>query len=406
MRKTITLYASLLALALPVAAQPQQAPFTVDDTTGARIYQLSGPGTPINVKQARHFYSYTNQFSPKGLMVFEADDPSDANYKMYPVYDASFNLLSKNAVRAAGGSDSSYGEVQFSQVGEWLYGRDGQCGIWKFDFLGKKKSLAARFRAPRCGALSVGPGDRLLVTLLNNKFQVEAVGVYDPATKKYAEADPGPNFDEAQWTQGAAVAFIYTNAPAFFYTADLSVKAQQQDNHGHPGYFVGSNGKPYKISVKNDTIPNKKPGQIGCNPPTGWVPEHALYDEVTGQRVLTFGCNWLAGSLEQKSMVHFSRSAAKDVWFGTGAWITRYQLHYAPDGVTPKSVTSIPVAETKSKFGCGYWAEPRGASDATGTRVLFESTRAGGCATQVYVAIVPEKPIASPAAAQPGWPPQ
>ena len=342
------------------------------------VHQLSDPvKCPSG---ARHFYSLTNQFSLQGKMVYEC---LNGNLASYPIVGPDFKELLADGVKAATGTESSYGEVQWSQVGEFLYGRDGSCGIWKFDPFAKSKTLVVRFPSPRCDQLSVGPNDRLLVHMKDASFNLIAVGTFENG--KVSQIAVSAPFDQAEWTQGNKASFIYNRHPARFYTPDLTTAVQQDDNHGHSGYF----GK-FKVSVKNDTLPNGGVGQIGCAGVTPWIPEHALYDETTGKRVLTFGCQWAASSPEQRSMVHFSRSLKDGVWFGTGAWITRFEY----DGT---KVTAIPLTETKSNFSCGYWAQPRGASDSTGTRVMFDSTRLGGCQTHVFVAVLDGvTPVPSP----------
>jgi hypothetical protein len=228
---------------------------------------------------------------------------------------------------------------------------------------------------------------------------------------------------------------VYGKAPNFSYAADLSSRVKFDDNHGHRGYFCGSNGRCYVVRVKNDDLPNGRVGQKGCldgdgAPAKPWKPEHALYDDTSGKRVLSFGCD-LPG---QNAWQHFGRTLGGQDVFGisterfvlgpsldqfarTDEAILRAVVDYViVDRIErqPAHVTIEPVAYHRSATGphakllgrdCGYWASPRVVVDATGKRFLFDSTMShaewptlegrkikADCISDVFVAQAPAKP--------------
>ncbi|HEV1995145.1 MAG TPA: hypothetical protein VGR03_12520 [Candidatus Acidoferrum sp.] len=453
---------------LPAAAHKKglTAGFFLDPITGNKVYRLSDRN--LCPSGATHFYSYTNQFSPQGRMVF---DCLQARYppRIFPVYGPDFRLEYDDAIAAAHvpGSGTGLADVQWSQEREVLYARANGM-VLELDPIAHKTRGVVNFlqrmegfvlpngqKVPITGldALSVGPGDRLMVHLLcrhsdpgcTPKSGVIGIGVFDPATgKAHALYVPVPGdrapagFDEAHWTQNpkGRLVVIYTDAPNFIYNADLSARVQIDDNHGHTGYFCGSNGRCYLTRVRGDTLPRGGVGQIGCRKPNGdlsppWQSEEGLYDDETGKRVLIWGCDVPGQTLYE----HIARHAgAKDVlgasterytfapslekFFPTDEAIVRGVLEYA--GGEPARVRLTPVAYHRSASGpraqlmgreCDYWAQPRMVMDFTGNRFLFESTMSHpewpsiedgkvrtDCVTDVYVAEFSDKPSAPPAA--------
>ncbi len=437
---------------LPAAAHKkgQAAGFYVDPITANRVYRLSD--SSLCPHGANHFYSYTNQFSSQGKMVFTcAFNPSNKNLIAYPIYGPDFTLLIEDAASAArAGSGGELGELQWSQTREVLFARRG-AQVLELDPFGHSTKVVADFAKNIRGvtladgrtwsvelirALSVGPGDRLLVHLIcrgsddnhpGNRALV-GVGTFDPASGKYFAApvqreEVAGKFDEAQWSQNPVgrVILIYANRPTWSAPADLSEFIKLDDNHGHSGYFLGSNGRSYRVSVKNDTLTNadggfRGVGQIGCADEHGkmiqpWRPEFALYDDLSGKRVLTFGCEMSPAT--NLNPEHFSRSiGVQDVFAGSGKVITQFVLEYE-NGV-PARIRITPVAYTRTSLkGCGYWAQPRAAMDHTGTRYLFDSSANNSrwaavetdgkpkndCRTDVFVAVFAPSGAQTPASA-------
>ena len=447
---------------LPQAAHKkgQTAGFFVDPITGNKVYRLSdGNLCPAG---ATHFYSYTNQFSRQGRMVFDCM-LGRGSPTQHPIYGPDFRLEYDDALDAARapGPAGAFHDLQWSQEREVLYARSGGMVV-ELDPVARKTRVVVNFVQRLHGFalpngqkllisgmkdLSVGPGDRLMVHLQCNFTSpgcpadnaMIGIGVFDPATGQAhglyvpVPGDKAPiGFDEGQWSQNpkGRLILVYGNAPNFSYTADLSSRVQFEDNHGHRGYFCGSNDRCYMVRVKNDTQPNGHTGQIGCKDPDGkvaqpWKAEHALYDDETGKRVLIFGCD-IPG---QNGWQHFARSlGGKDVFgvsterftfkpsletfVSTDEAIVRGLVEYA-DG-QPSRVRLEPVAHHRSASGkranlmgreCGYWASPRVVADGTGTRFLFESTMSHpewpalegkhpktDCRTDVYVTEYAAKP--------------
>lgn len=364
-------------------------------------------------------------------MVFDCQQGRGAP-TIYPVYGPDFRLEWDDALAAARlpGRGTSLRNVQWSQTREVFYALTGG-GVVELDPIGRKTRGVVNFIKRLSGfalpsgqkllisgldALSVGPGDRLMVHLLCQYTSpgcpadnaVVGVGVFDPATgQAHAIYVPVPGdrapegFDEAQWTQNpkGRLTVLYYDAPSFSYHGDLSTRVQYDDNHGHPGYFCGSNGRCYLVRPKNDSLPKGGVGEIGCRAPSGgvaqpWKPEFALYDDETGKRMLIFGCD-LQG---QNPWEHFGRSLGRlDVFaisslryvfnpslnsfYATDEAISRAEVEYT-EGL-PARVRVDPVAYHRSASGprsklmgreCDYWAQPRVVSDSTGTRFLFDST--------------------------------
>jgi hypothetical protein len=446
---------------LPKAAhQPQDvAGSFTDPITRNEVYRLSDRA--LCPHGADHFYSYTSQFSAQGRMVFDCfSDPASRWATTHPIYDSDFRLLDLDAALAAGyvnkfGKAMPLKMVQWSHEREVLFGQSG-FQIVELDPFARKSRVFADFSVIRevvispdgaripvrtAKELSVGPGDRLMVHLQCRKQDAECpqdwlvvgIGVFDPATGKYSvlgvpvPGDKAPaGFDEGQWTMDPAgrLMVVYGNAPGYLYNADLSSRVKVEDNHGHRGYFCGSNGHCYMVRVINDDLPQGRVGQIGCRDSAGkmqipWRSESGLYDDKTGKRVLVFGCD-IPG---QNAWQHFATSlGARDV-FGISAErftfppslekfvptdeaILRAVVSYS--GGEPSRVDLHPVAYHRSATGprsklmgrlCDYWAQPRVVGDSTGNRFLFESTvshpewpatEAGtvktDCITDVYVA--------------------
>ncbi len=424
---------------LPPAAhkQGQAAGFFLDPVTANRVYRLSD--SSLCPHGANHFYSYTNQFSAQGKMVFNcAFNAANKNLVAYPIYSPDFTLIVEDAATAARAGGGELADLQWSQNREVLYARRG-AQVLELDPFGHSTRVAADFArnlpfvtladgrtlsVQIIQGLSVGPGDRLMARLKCRQagehcpanWATVGVGTFDPATGKYAavhvpHAEATGEFDEAQWSQNPAgrVMFIYANRPTWSATADLSEFVKFEDNHGHPGYFLGSNGRSYRVTVKNDTLTRpdgsfRGVGQIGCADENGkmlqpWRSEFALYDDLTGKRMLIFGCEMSRAS--NLAPEHFARSIGiQDVFGGSGIVITRFAVEY--EHGSPVRVRINPVAYTRTAMNrCGYWAQPRAAIDHTGTRFLFDSTanssrwpslEADGksksdCRTDVYVAV-------------------
>ena len=418
-------------ITLPRAAHKkgQTAGFFIDPITGNRVYRLSDADLCPN--GAQHFYSYTNQFSPQGRTVFDCFATRGAA-PSYPVYSPDYHLEFDDALGAARVSlpATSFHDVQWSQEREVLYARAGGAVV-ELDPVARKSRVVVDFAKRLPGfaladghtltisgidALSVGPKDRLMVHLTclytspgcPKNGAVIGIGVFDPATDQtYAMYVPVPGdkapdgFDEGQWSQNpnGRLVVVYGEAPSFAYSADLSSRVKVDDNHGHRGYFCGSNGRCYIVRVKNDDLPNGRVGQKGCVNPDGspakpWKPEYALYDDASGKRVLVFACD-LAG---QNAWQHLGRSlGGQDVFgisserfvfgpslerfFPTDEAILRARVDYAEQ--QPVRVAIEPVAYHRSATGpraklmgreCGYWASPRVVVDGTGKRFLFDST--------------------------------
>lgn len=425
-------------IALPAAAhkEKQQAGYFTDPATGNRVYRLSDeklcPGG------GRHFYSYTNQFSAKGNIVFAClAQPNNEGNATFPIYDSDMTLVAEDAASAARvGRDVA--DMQWSQTREVLFARQGE-QILELDPFGRSHRVAADFGknirrvkmwdgtevgVSGIQALSVGPGDRLMVHLQCRRgdagcprdWAVVGVGTYDPASQRYAaigvpHAPDSGEFDEAQWTQNpdGRIALIYANRPAWTVTADLTGFVKMEDNHGHSGYFAGASGRSYRVSVKNDTVRNPdgttRVGQVGCKDSSGhvrspWSREYALYDDATGERALVWGCDVIAGT--EMHPEHFSRSiGVSNVFGGSGRTITRFSVE--EQGGKPVRVTANLVTYTRSEYQkCGYWAQPRATMDQTGTRFLFDSSMnhprwparevngklKNDCRVDVYVAVL------------------
>ncbi len=402
----ISANAQTATVQLPSAAHAvgQFAGSYVDPSTGFRVYRLSDRTLcPVN---AGHYYSYSNQFSPAGRIVFTCQATTiNVNIRSFPVYDSTFKLLYLDAIAAAGGPMPD-GDAQWSQKREVLFGNWG-LKIFEYDPFNGTHRVFADFSAIQfvtrpdgtqvgisgVRALSVGPGDRIMVHLqchltLNcpANYAVVGVGTYDPATGRYsAIAVPHAvgvapkGFDEAEWTQNPTgrVAVIYANWATYSFVSDLSSNVLFDDHHGHAGYFLGVNGSSYKVSVKEDTLPNGGIGQIGCIGVTPWTSEFALYNDATGKRVLVWGCDMPTGTLLANARTHFSRvlgSTSKDAFFGSGFWIARFTVQYS--GTTPSSVAGKLIASSRSDPSlCSgdYWAQPRATADHTGTRVLWDT---------------------------------
>ena len=465
-RYRLTLLCTLLAL-LPLRAGPQQPPtrqlevhntiplpsaahrvgekagFYVDPITGQKVYRLSD--RQLCSKSATHIYSYTPQFSPAGRMVFQCDIRV-ANYSesIFPVYNSDYTLLTKDLLGLTHFSGPLYGEMQWSEEREVIYGRDS-FRIFEFDPVAKKSKMVVDFskvelkdprgkKVPLIGIWQfiVGAKDRMTVHLQTNGYAQVGVATYDPAAGKIAmmyvpvPGDKAPKgFDEVHFSQNpkGRMTLVYGDAPNFSYSADLSSRVKYDDNHGHLGYFCGSTGRCYKVSIRNETMPDGRAGQIGCKDTNGemippWKPEHAIYDDETGKRVLIFGCD-VAGQFDSN---HISRSLGAPDVFGISTdrftfapslqkfypadeAILRAVVHYL--GQNPSGVTIEPLAYHRSATGpraqwagrsCDYWSQPRAAEDHTGTHFMFDSTMShpewpatengkvkSDCATDVYV---------------------
>jgi hypothetical protein len=438
-------------IALPAAAHRvgEKAGFFIDPITGQKVYRLSD--RHLCSKSATHIYSYTPQFSPSGRMVFQCDI-AVANYSepTFPVYNSDYTLLTKDLLGLTHFSGRLYGDMQWSEEREVVYGRDS-FHIFEFDPVAKKSRMVVDFskvvlrdpqerKVPLIGIFQfiVGAKDRMTVHLQTNGYAQVGVAAYDPATGKISvmyvpvPGDKAPSgFDEAHFSQNpkGRVTLVYGAAPNFSYSADLSSRVQYDDNHGHLGYFCGSNGRCYKVSAKNDNLPDGRAGAIGCRNARGeitepWKGENALYDDETGKRVLIFGCD-VPGEFAAQ---HFSRSLGVLDIFGISTLrytfpgslqkfypadeaILRAVVRYA--GTDPSRVTIEPLAYHRSAYGpraewagrsCGYWATPRAAEDRSGTRFMFDSTMShsewpatengqvkSDCRTDVYVVDYSEK---------------
>lgn len=386
---------------LPSAAHSPGATagYFVDPDTGKKVYRLSDrslcPGG------GWHFYSYSNQFSIAGDIVLDCRG-SNSSVVTFPVYDKNFKLLYKDAVAASNAPAQAYRMTQWSQSRRVLFAQQGT-RIWEFDpfsgvarqiadFGGKTftTSIGGTLTVGNIVALSVGPGDRLMVHVQPvGNYTVMAIGTFELATGRYSflgvpvQGQFAPKgFDEATYSQNpnGRVTLQNSYASSYTYASNLSSPVKYDDNNGHRGFFCGSNGRCYKVNPKNDSLSNGQVGQLGCPGSSPWISEHALYNDQTGRRELVWSCDMPASSNLRKAMGHFSRSQAADVFFGSGSsaptvdWIARYQVRYDGSG-NPNGVSGNLVATARSNpQACGYWAQPRVTSDPTGTRALFDST--------------------------------
>ena len=385
----------------------------VDPVSGAILYRLSD--RTLCPQGAAHYYSYTPQFSPSGRMVFTCRyDATNPNLRHQVVYDVDFKLLYADA-GAASGYRGDCTEIMWSTVKETLYCLAGTTVTELDPFkkanrvvldLAKKTPLVdsagLAHPANRGMQFIVGPGDRMTVHIQSgvnySGSNIVGIAAFD-ANGAYAQmlvpvtGDKAPSgFDEVQFSQSpkGRMTLVYGAAPNFSYTTDLSSRVQFDDNHGHRGYFNGSNGRSYKVNAVNNTLTGKRAGQvgqIGCVVAGKWRPAFALYNVETGKKEFEFNCG---PAPEVIAGDHFSSSAAPDVWFGSSDnIIARYTAHYDgsgnPNQVTTETVTSLVGSNQKT---CGYWAYSRANSDATGTKALFDSTAGGGCKTDVYVVAI------------------
>lgn len=419
-----------------------KASFYTDPVTGKKVYRLSD--RTMCPHGASHFYSYVNQFSPQGRMVFMCQsDATNANVRSFPIYAKDYTLLVKDAITAARYTNSSGAPYavqwpQWSQVREVLYGIEGGRVIEldpftgtnrvAADFLGNVRSVTLPTGATvQLGAmrdLKVGPGDRLVVELqcltsgnasCPANYAVVAVGVFDPATGRYTShvvhGTTRGTFDEVNITQNpfGRVLESYANRPKWTYNSDFGGAIQMQDGHGHMGFVSGSDGRHYVMKVKNDLLSNGSYGQMGCvnSGFSYWKPEFGLYDDATGQRVLVWGCD-IPGANDGRD--HFARStAAKNIFAGSDTnAIMRFTLRFDSTG-KPNGVGYETVANPRTNGSCGYWASPRAAMDGSGTRFMFGSSmsntthasyengvRKTSCTGDVYVAESSSTAPASP----------
>ncbi len=423
---------------LPSAAHSAGAlaGYFIDPDVGNRVYRLSDRA--ICAGGGSHFYSYSNQFSIAGDIVFDCRyDASNANLIRFPIYDKNFKLLYADAVAASNAPNVSFRLVQWSQARRVLFALQGS-RLWELDpFNGASRQIAdfagktftassgATLTIGNIVALSVGPGDRLMVHVQPvGNYTVLGIGTFELATGRYAflgvpvAGHYAPRgFDEASYSQNPVGRITLQNAyaSAYSYSSNLASSVKYDDNNGHRGFFCGSNGRCYKVNAKSDTLANGSVGQVGCPGASPWIAEHALYNDVTGKRELIWSCNLPASHRLRRAMGHFTRSQATNVFFGSGAnspgvdWIARFQVGYDASG-NPNAVTGAPVATARSNPVCGYWAQPRATSDSTGTRALFDSTASNTiyvskengvvkttCVTDVYVAVAGSAPAPAPA---------
>ena len=204
----------------------------------------------------------------------------------------------------------------------------------------------------------------------------------------------------------------YVNRPSFTASSDFAEFIRVEDQHGHYGFFTGSNGRQYAVRPLNP--------QVGCPEKPYWQTFHALYDAETGQRVLN---HWDCDIEGQHAWNHFTRSiGAADVFgfsserytfapsakfYPTDEAIVRAEVKF--EGGQPRKVVVEPVTYHRTAAGersklvgrdCGYWASSRPVIDYTGRRFLFDSTMSHpewpaaevdgviktSCQTDVYVA--------------------
>lgn len=419
----------------------QAVPF--DGGFGYPVYPLSDdrlcPGG------ATHTYSYTREFSIAGDMVFTCMvNAQNRNITEVVVYDKEFRLAFRDAAGAARLGGRQLREPQFSQTRRVIFARDG-LRIHELDPWNRRNRVYADFsriefeidrrKVPAYAGrdFKVGPGDAIVIELGTPRrafnpgvrdcpdcFELLGVATFDPATGKvHAESTRhdarvaawkvgSRGFDEANLTQDspARVFFTYHQRPSWSFALDFSDAKQflqpsfgpygkpnlQWSAHGHMGFFCGSNGRCYVVKPLNDIIDSDgdgipdRVGQVGTTVEKRWRPLYVLANTATGKIELVWG----AENLERGfSAGHFSRSLARDVFFGSGAkhegnTITRYKVASDAAG-NPTAVTGENVAMTNSETKCGYWAQPRATGSDDGARALFDSTLAGGCKSHVYV---------------------
>lgn len=419
----------------------QAVPF--DGGFGHPVYPLSDdrlcPGG------ATHTYSYTREFSIAGDMVFTCMvDAQNKNITEVVVYDKDFRLAFRDAAGAARLGGTRLREPQFSQTRRVLFARDG-LRIYELDPWNRRNRVYADFsriefdingrKVPAYAGrdFKVGPGDAIVIELGTPRrafdpgardcpdcFELLGVATFDPASGRiYSERTRNDarvaawkvgsrGFDEANLTQDspARVFFTYHQRPSWSFALDFSDAKQflqpsfgpygkpnlQWSAHGHAGFFCGSNGRCYVVKPLNDIIDSDndgvpdRVGQVGTTVGKSWRAFYQLANTATGKVELIWGADIPEMGF---GFGHFSRSLARDVFFGSGAkhegnTITRYRVTYDAAG-NPTSVTGENVALTNSEIKCGYWAHPRVTSSDDGTRALFDSTLAGRCRPHVYV---------------------
>jgi hypothetical protein len=281
----------------------------------------------------------------------------------------------------------------------------------------------------------VGPNDEIVIELgvprralqpdtkdCPSCYERMGVGVFNPATGRIATystrndgkgadypkfAVPSPGFDEANIAQDGRIYLTYNRRPAWSFAVDFSDPVEfrhpawpqfqapgkkiEWSAHGHTGFFLGSNGRSYVVKPLSDLIDDNadgvvdRVGQIGTKINNRWRAYLLLVNTQTGRTELLWG-----ESGPEKGWGidgHFSRSQAKDVFWGSSMTIvTRFKATYKGDG-HPVKVEGENIANTQQKGGCGYWGWPRVASDSSGDRAMFDSTLAGRCKSQVYVVV-------------------
>jgi hypothetical protein len=336
-----------------------------------------------------HQYSWSTEFSKLGKMLVVCL-PVGNLPPQFMVYDENFTLLTKDALGAAKAPPTTR-ELQWSQSEEVLYGKEGNT-IYRLDLAARKTQVFAEFRIPGATGIRefwVGPKDRILANLMGPpKSKVVAIAVFDPGNGKYTLMDPArdlPNgeFHQATLTQNPAGRVLVSySQPTLQRVYGIDFGKGIDVPNGHFGFLALSNGR-YGIV---------KP--VGnCSGGPYWKFEYGIVDDESGEILLRFDCN-IPG---QPSWSHWGRSIdIVDTFSVTTHRLSfpasrTWQPHYETvligkvlyDGAKLKSVEVTPIAYHRSAAGenaqakgraCGYWAEPRGVLDHTGTRVLLDST--------------------------------
>jgi hypothetical protein len=148
---------------LPRAAHKkgQTAGFFTDPITGNKVYRLSDDDLCPN--GAQHFYSYTNQFSRQGRMVFDCM-LGWGRPDQHPIYGPDFRLEDEDALTAARapGPAGAFHDLQWSQEREVLYARSGGMVV-ELDPVARKTRVVVNF-VQRLYGFALANGQKLLIS--------------------------------------------------------------------------------------------------------------------------------------------------------------------------------------------------------------------------------------------------
>ena len=346
--------------------------------------------------KAQHGYAYTSQFSLSGYALY---DCLVSGLWKGVLHAPDGTMVSPDVIRESGlTSVTTYSPAQFvlqySREKEVIYFLQG-AKLYELDPIAKTNRLlvdmTGKFPSNRLAQMSVGPGPRFLFFVQNASYVPTHIGTYDGTNFASMPVQAGAGigtFDEAHITESGRVLVIYGNTRSESCDIGLTLCVPYDDGHGHPGFLRGSNGRAYKVSVRNDVRKaDGSAGQSGCVVNGAWRPELGLYDDTTGKLVLRFGCDPAVLDVRE----HFSRSGAPDIFFASGGkYIVRWRLSYDAQG-NPASAKQevITNAVVSARGGSCYWGFPRVTSDHSGTRALWDAN-GGTCGrTDVWLAHTP-----------------